>query len=199
MVLAIIAFSYEKVLHPTIEQAQFDHGLELLGHGRFTTVAAQSRRTVVQNRGELDQFATWKNDVAKTDIDLHRKRHVLQRTAKVDPNTLVVRIFLDDASRNAVGVEGDAVWFHTLTTNISNDVSQSLNTVRHVAQQVYVLGRPTCGRAPHGQHERPLQFEFVGVGRLRKSVQEAFHRKVLQDLLERASRGLCEIQESLPD
>jgi hypothetical protein len=82
----------EKILHATIEFAQFDHCLELLCNDCFSIVGAQNGRGMSKNCGIDDGCGFWSDDITKANIDLPRNDRVPKLCGECCPDTVIVGV-----------------------------------------------------------------------------------------------------------
>ena len=65
------------------------------------------------------------------------------------------------------------------------------------AEEVEILGGSMGMFRPDGEHHRPLQDEFVGVGRVREPVEQAFQAVANQDKVELLPTLFRELEEAV--
>lgn len=74
-----------------------------------------------------------------------------------------------------------------------------VNGIRHMLEQVNVIGRTRIRQAPNVEHQRHFQCELPGVVRDRKSIQDSLNRVILSQFIESLPGCMSFVQESLMD
>ena len=77
-----------KILHAAVEFAQLHHCLELLGDHSFAIVGVKLRGGISKNCRVNDGRGFRRDDVAETDVDLHRETCIAKHCPKSGANSL---------------------------------------------------------------------------------------------------------------
>ena len=119
-----------------------------------------------------------------------------EQADEADAHALVVRVLLDALGRHRRRVEHHAVGLHVGGADLADHALEVLERVVEPAEEVDVLRRARERGLPHVQHQRAFEDEARAVRSRRQPVEEALHRVVLEQLLERPLRRARVILET---
>lgn len=187
----------EEILHAAVQDAQLDHGLELLGDHALSAVAAKLRCREAEDRGIFHKLSRRDHHVAEADVKLHGNARGVQPSPKPDPYPFIVSILGDSLSPDASRVEDQAIRLDLLKARFPHHGDDGVHAVVGPTKEVDVHRGAGEWRLPHQEHQGALENELLGVRALGQPVEEPFHGEVLEQLVEGASCFLSFVEQTL--
>jgi hypothetical protein len=91
----------EEVLHSAIRDSENHHRMEFLRDHRFRRVRPEHWSSQSQQHRKSEIRGGWVDEIAETNVDLHRHASAIQTCRHAHPNSFVFGILLDALSRDA--------------------------------------------------------------------------------------------------
>jgi hypothetical protein len=86
-----------EVFHSAVEETERRQRFQFLSDDRLFGIGAEHGRREIQQAWVLNVRGSGSNDIAESDIELHRNSRSRERCVEQDSDTLVIRVLFDSA------------------------------------------------------------------------------------------------------